>query len=120
MESKLKSLSNAFWDAMLKRDGDAMYALADPGCTFVHIGANADLEKEVYYYTSGAFNPTNIDIHSQQVNVFNNTAIVLTDVDYGLLLNGSETTHHFMVTEVWQNQKEEWKLIQFSFTALVY
>lgn len=105
---------------MLKRDGEAMFALADPDCTFVHIGTNADLEKEVHYYTSGAFNPTNIDIHSQQVNIFDNTAIVLTDVDYGLLLNGSETTHHFMVTEVWQNQNEEWKLIQFSFTALVY
>ena len=40
--------------------------------------------------------------------------------DYSLLLNGQETTHHFAVTEVYVRQGDEWKLVQFSFTALVY
>ena len=43
----------------------------------------------------------------------------MTDVDYSLLLGGKETTHHFMTTEVYQNRNGEWKLIQFTFTALV-
>lgn len=33
---------------------------------------------------------------------------------------GQETTHHFAVTEVYIRQDDSWKLIQFSFTALVY
>ena len=120
MTEKIIANSRAFWKAMLERDGEGMYAVADPECMFVHIGTNANLDHEVNYYTSGAFHPTNIDIHHQDVKVFGDTAIVLTDVDYGLLLNGSETTHHFMVTEVYRNQADDWKLIQFSFTALVY
>ena len=46
--------------------------------------------------------------------------IVLTDCDYSLLLDGKETTHHFMVTEVYAQQAGCWKLCTFSFTALVY
>ena len=31
-----------------------------------------------------------------------------------------ETTHHFMVTEVYTQDEKRWKLVTFSFTALVY
>ena len=37
-----------------------------------------------------------------------------------MLLDGKETTHHFMVTEVYAQQASSWKLCTFSFTALVY
>ena len=44
----------------------------------------------------------------------------ISDVDYGLLLGGEPTTHHFTTTEVFQKQGDVWKLIQFTFTALVH
>ena len=55
------------------------------------------------FYTSGAFKPTDITFHSKKAEVFGggSTAVVLTDCDYGLLLDGKPTTHHFMVTEVY-------------------
>lgn len=56
----------------------------------------------------------------QKATLFQDTAVVLTDCNYSLLLNGQETTHHFAVTEVYIRQDDSWKLIQFSFTALVY
>ncbi len=43
-----------------------------------------------------------------------------TDCDYSLLLNGKETTHHFAVTEAYVQRDDSWRLIQFSFTVLVY
>ena len=46
--------------------------------------------------------------------------VVLSDVDYGLLLGGQPTTHHFTTTEVFQRRDDDWKLIQFTFTALVH
>lgn len=119
-QEKLYALSDAFWNAMKNSDGETMYAIADSNCNFVHIGTNANLDKEVKYYTDGIFQPTDITVHNRELHTFNDTAIVLTDVDYGLMLNGSPTTHHFMVTEVYQNQKKDWKLIQFTFTALVH
>jgi hypothetical protein len=52
----------------------------------------------------------------QEVKSFGDTEIVITDCNYGLLLDEKPTTHHFAVTEVYKNSK----LIQFTFTALVY
>jgi len=66
------------------------------------------------------FKPTAVKINSQTVSIFGQTAVVLTDCNYSLLLNGEETTHHFMVTEVYSKNNDEWNLIQFTFTALIY
>ena len=120
MESKVLETSKRFWDAMEHADEAGMRGIADPACQFVHIGITAGLEQEIKFYTDGVFCPTEVKFHSQKAALFGDTAVVLTDCDYSLLLNGQETTHHFAVTEVYVRQKDAWKLIQFSFTALVY
>lgn len=119
MEKEVLEVSQAFWKAMENADEKGMRLYADQKCQFVHIGISCDLDKEIEFYTSGSFKPTKITFHDQLVNLFNNTAVVLTDCNYTLLINGEETTHHFMVTEVYV-YKKEWKLIQFTFTALIY
>ena len=62
MTDKILNNSRKFWNGMLKQDGEAMYSVADPKCMFVHIGTNANLDKEVKYYSvsSGTeYNTTN-------------------------------------------------------------
>lgn len=120
MKKDVLEVSNAFWDAMRHGDGAKMIELADPACEFVHIGANAGIQEEAKFYTDGIFKPTDITIRSQKVNLFGDTAVVITDCDYALLLDGKETSHHFVVTEVYIRRDDAWKLIQWSFTALVY
>ena len=117
---QLLTVSQKFWEAMEHADEAGMRACADANCNFVHIGIICKLDKEIEFYTSGAFQPTGITFHSQKAEVFGDTGIVLTDCDYSLLLYGKETTHHFMVTEVYAQQAGCWKLCTFSFTALVY
>lgn len=119
MKRELLDRSRAFWSATETADETAMREIADPNCTFVHIGMTCGLDEETGFYTSGTFRPTEIIIHDQTVNLFDNTAIVITDCDYTLDIMGNSTTHHFAVTEVYQQQDDAWKLIQFSFTALV-
>ena len=120
MEEKIIASSKEFWAALEKADAAGMQAFCDPTCFFVHIGGNCDLDREMEAFEKIIFQPTEIVIHSQEVHGFGDVQICLTDVDYGLLLGGNPTTHHFMVTEVWQKQGEEFKLIQFTFTALVH
>ena len=120
MENKVLETSRKFWDVMEHADEAGMKAIADPACQFVHIGITAGLEQEIGFYTSGLFKPTEVKFNDQKVNLFGDTAIVLTDCNYTLLLNEQEVTHHFMVTEAYVLRNQEWKLIQFSFTALVY
>lgn len=120
MNDELLELSQKFWNAMEHADEAGMRACADSQCHFVHIGTTCKLDKEIEFYTSGVFQPTDITIHKQTVEVFGSTGVVLTDCDYSLLLDGKETTHHFMVTEVYAQMENDWKLVTFSFTALVY
>jgi hypothetical protein len=120
MEKQLLETSAKFWNAMEHADEAGMRTYADPNCSFVHIGITCKLDKEIEFYTSGAFKPTSIVFHDQKAEFFGETGIVLTDCDYSLLLDGKETTHHFAVTECYARENGDWKLIQFTFTALVY
>lgn len=120
MKEKLLALSQRFWDAMEHADEVAMRACTHPKCNFVHIGVTCKLDQEIEFYTSRAFQPTDITFHRKTAEVFGSTGVVLTDCDYCLLLDGKETTHHFMVTEVYAQDEDGWKLCTFSFTALVY
>ncbi|MGI5915204.1 MAG: nuclear transport factor 2 family protein [Anaerolineae bacterium] len=120
MKNQVISVSDKFWAAMEAADEAGMRACAVPDCTFVHIGITCQLDKEIEFYTSGAFKPTELIFHSKDARVYGDTAVVITDCDYSLLLGGKPTTHHFAVTEVYSLIEGEWKLVQFSFTALVY
>lgn len=120
MNEKIVELSTKFWRALEKADSAGMRSVCDPACYFVHIGGNCDLDQEMGAFDNKVFQPTEIVIHNQEVKDFGDVQICLTDVDYGLLLGGNPTTHHFMVTEVYQKQGEDFKLIQFTFTALVH
>lgn len=120
MEHTVLDTSRRFWTAMEHANEAEMRAIADPACQFVHIGGTCGLEEELHAYTSGVFSPTEITLHKQDVRITGDTAIVITDCDYGLLLDGKPTSHHFTVTEVYQQRDAAWTLIQFSFTALVF
>ena len=119
-ENQIIEISQKFWQAMERADEVGMREIADPNCCFVHIGVTCRLDEEIGCYTSGLFQPTEITFNSQKAQLFGDPAVVITDCNYGLLLNGEPTTHHFAVTEVYVQRENEWKLVQFSFTALVY
>ena len=120
MINQVISVSDQFWKAMESADEAGMRALAVPDCTFVHIGVTCQLEQEIKFYTSGLFKPTELLFHSKNARIYGDTSVVITDCDYSLLLDGKPTTHHFAVTEVYSLIDNEWKLVQLSFTALVY
>lgn len=120
MNEKILETSKKFWDAMEHADEAGMRAVADPNCNFVHIGITCKLDQEIEFYTSKAFQPTELIFNSKNVDVYGDTAVVITDCNYGLLLDGKPTTHHFAVTEVYNKNADEWKLVTFSFTTLVY
>lgn len=59
---------------MEQADEAGMRAIADENCTFVHIGMTCELDEEIGYYTSGAFQPTSIVFHGRTVKIFGDTA----------------------------------------------
>lgn len=120
MEEKVLEVSKSFWRYLEKADVSSMESIADPACMFVHIGVTCGLEEEMKAFADKVFQPTTIILNKQEAKIFGDTVVVITDCNYGLLLGGKPTSHHFAVTEVYLQRADEWKLIQFSFTALVY
>ena len=120
MKDAVLEQSKKFWKALESSDTEGMRAVADPACMFVHIGVTCGLDEEMRCFTDKIFIPTGVKLNGQNVNIFGDTAVVITDCNYTLLLNNEETTHHFAVTEVFACMDGVWKLVQFSFTALVY
>lgn len=118
VELAVLEASETFWTAMEAADEEGMRSVSDPNCTFVHIGMTCKLDEEIGFYTSGMFQPTELVFHGKTVDVYGDTAVVITDCDYALQLGGMSTSHHFAVTEVFVRQESGWKLVQFSFTAL--
>ena len=118
--NQVLKLSKKFWEDLEAADVEAMRSVCDPDCYFVHIGGNCDLDKEMNAFAEKIFQPIEVVLNQQEVKDIGDTAIVISDVDYGLLLDGKPTTHHFATTEVFHLQSGAWKLIQFTFTALVY
>ena len=120
MKNEAIMTSRTFWKAMEKADADTMRSMCDERIKFVHIGGICGLDEEMKMYSEGIFKPTEITLNSQTAEDFGDTAIVITDCVYGLLLDGKPTSHHFSVTEVYKKNQDSMKLIQFTFTALVY
>ena len=120
MKEQVLKQSQVFWKGLEKADTAAMRSVCDDKCFFVHIGGNCDLNREMDAFDKKVFQPSDIVLHSQDARLVGETAIVISDVDYDLLLGGQPTTHHFTTTEVFQLQGSEWKMIQFTFTALVH
>ena len=120
MKEQVLGKSGAFWAGLEKADTAAMRAVCDDRCFFVHIRGNADLDREMEFFEKKVFQPTQIVLHGQEARMFDDVAIVISDVDYGLLLGGEPTTHHFTTTEVFRRQGDDWRMIQFTFTALVH
>ena len=120
VEETILEQSGKFWDALEAADTEGMRAIAAPSCMFVHIGVTCGLDEEMRCFTDRIFIPTGVKINSQATNVYGDAAVVITDCNYTLLLNNEETSHHFAVTEVYVRMDGAWKLVQLSFTALVY
>ena len=117
--SQVLELSQKFWKGLESANTQQMRSVCDPKCYFVHIGGNFDLDREMKAFDEKLFQPTKVVINGQEEKNFGNVSIVISDVNYTLLLDGKETTHHFSTTEVFQLQGDQFKLIQFTFTALV-
>jgi hypothetical protein len=56
-------------------------------------------------------------VYSAAVNLFGDTAILLTDIDLIAVVGGNEVVNPFMVTEVYLKQNGTWKMGSLSFST---
>jgi hypothetical protein len=118
-EQEIINLSKQKWDWMSAQDVAPLAALFNEAAVFVHMGATFSKEQELDVIKTGRIHYRDVDIKDVSVRFIGSTAIVLTALQLGSVVDGSEVSNPFVVTEVYVQQSDAWTLASMSFTRLV-
>jgi hypothetical protein len=119
LEQEVINLSKEKWRWMSEREVDTLDALFHEKAVFVHMGGAWGKEQELDIIKSGGIHYKQADIHEVSVNIIGTTAILLNRITLLAVVGGNEVTNPFMVTEVYVQQDDSWKLASLSFTRLL-
>ena len=119
LEQEIIQLSKQKWDWMSECNMETLDALFHEKSVFVHMGGSWGKEREIEIIKSGGIHYKKADIHEVSVNIINNTAVLLNRITLLAVVGGNEVINPFMVTEVYVQQKGDWKLASLSFTKLL-
>jgi ketosteroid isomerase-like protein len=119
LEQDLIALSQQKWDWMSAQDVTRLAALFHDDAVFVHMGATFTKPEELNVIDTGYIHYRDIDISDVSVRIIDTTAIVLTTMQLGSVVDGREVSNPFVVTEVYVQQGDTWTLGSMSFTRLI-
>ena len=119
VEQEVIDLSKEKWGWMSERNIETLDALFHEKSVFVHMGGSWGKEREMEIIKSGGIHYKKADIHEVSVNVIGTTAVLLNRITLLAVVGGNEVTNPFMVTEVYVQQGDDWKLASLSFTKLL-
>ena len=119
LEQQVVELSKEKWRWMAEREVDALDALFHEQAVFVHMGGAWGKEQELDIIRGGRIHYKKADIHEVSVHIMGTTAILLNRITLLAVVGGNEVTNPFMVTEVYVQQDDSWKLASLSFTRLL-
>ncbi len=119
LEQEVINLSKEKWHWMSECDMNALDVLFHEKSVFVHMGGSWGKEREMEIIKGGGIHYKKADIHEVSVNVIDSTAVLLNRITLLAVVGGNEVTNPFMVTEVYVQQDDSWKLASLSFTKLI-
>jgi hypothetical protein len=117
-EQAVLDLSKAKWAWMADKDVAKLDALFDEKAMFVHMSGKWGKANELEVIKSGRIWYKKVETYSAVVNLFRDTAILLTEIDLVAVVGGNEVVNPFMVTEVYIKDNGTWKMGSLSFSTL--
>lgn len=118
-QQEILNLSNQKWLWMSDKNVDALNILFDEKAMFVHMAGTFGKEQEIDIIKTGFIWYKKAEVYTSSVNIFENMAIVLNDIDLVAVVGENEVINPFMVTEVYFKENGQWSLVQLSFSHLV-
>lgn len=118
-EQEIIKLSKDKWQWMSDKNADKLKDLFHEKAVYVHMGGSWGTDRELEVIKSGTIWYKKAEIYSTSVNIFNNTAILLTDIDLVAVVGGNEVINPFMVTEVYLKENGTWKMGSLTFSRLM-
>jgi hypothetical protein len=119
VEQELINLSKQKWQWMSERKVDSLDALFHEKAVFVHMGATMPKTQELEVIRGEGIQYKTVEIQEASVRFIDKTAVLLNKIRLVAVVGGNEVTNPFIVTEVYVQQNNNWKLVSLSFTRLL-
>ncbi len=113
------NLSKQKWQWMADKNVDSLNVLFDDKAMFIHMGGSWGKTQELATIKSGGIWYKKAEVYAVIVNMFDNTAILLNDIDLVAEVGGNTVTNPFMVTEVYIKENGKWKMGSLTFSHLL-
>lgn len=118
-QQEVINLSKKKWDWMANKNVDSLNVLFDGKAMFVHMGGSWGKAQELATIKSGGIWYKKAEVYNVIVNIIDNTAILLNDIDLVAQVGGRQVTNPFMVTEVYVKENGQWKMGSLTFSHLL-
>ncbi|MHA8097844.1 nuclear transport factor 2 family protein [Aquirufa aurantiipilula] len=117
-EQNLIKLSKDKWQWMADKDVDKLANLFDDKSKFLHMSGTWKKAEELEIIKTGSIWYKDAKVHDTAVEVSGNTAIVWSRITLVANVRRNDVTTEFTVTEVFQKQDKDWKLLALSFSSV--
>jgi len=118
IEQFLLQLSSDKWQWMADKDVVKLEKLFDEKSKFVHMSGTWKKAEEIEIIKTGSIWYKQADVHDVAVEVSGKTAIVWSRITLVAMVRGNEAKTEFTVTEVYQKQKKDWKMLALTFSSV--
>jgi ketosteroid isomerase-like protein len=117
-EQQIKDLSKAKWEWMADKNVDKLAVLFDDKSKFVHMSGSWKKDRELEIIETGSIWYKKADVHDVAVELFGDTAILWNRITLTAHVRGNDVSNEFTVTEVYQKQGSDWKLLDLTFSSV--
>lgn len=117
-EATVLQISKDKWQWMANKDVDKLKNLFDDKAKFVHMSGTWKKDEELEIIKSGSIWYKDAQVHDSAVEISGETAIVWNRITLVAIVRGSEVKTEFTVTEVYQKQKKDWKMLALTFSSV--
>lgn len=117
-EQELLDLSKQKWQWMADKNVDKLAALFDDKSKFVHMSGTWKKDEELEIIKTGSIWYKNAKVHDTAIEIFGKTAIVWNRITLEAIVRGNEVATEFTVTEIYQKQGKNWKLLDLTFSSV--
>ena len=117
-EQEIKKLSMDKWEWMADKDVAKLEKLFDKEAKFVHMSGTWTTERELEIIETGSIWYKKATVHDSAVELFENTAVVWNRITLESIVRGNDAKVEFTVTEVYQKQGDDWKMLAMTFSSV--
>ena len=111
-------LSRVKWQWMADKAVDKLAPLFHDRAKFVHMSGTWKKDEELDIIKTGSIWYKQTDVHDVAAEVFENTAIVWSRITLTAVVRGADAKTEFTVTEAYQRQGSDWKLLALTFSSV--